>query len=75
MYYIFKTRRVIKNLSAILEEVNMTLENVVKTTIFIKNMQDYDIINNYFEHLNYTQSVRTDSQPGSSTRTAFYFRL
>ena len=43
-----ETRRVIKNLLAILEEANMTLENVVKTTIFLKNMKDYNIINSVY---------------------------
>ena len=43
-----ETRRIIKNLLAILEEANMTLENVVKTTIFLRNMKDYDIINSVY---------------------------
>ena len=43
-----ETRTVIKNLLAILKEADMTLENVVKTTIFLKNMRDYDIINSVY---------------------------
>ncbi|MEE2954442.1 MAG: RidA family protein [Bacteroidota bacterium] len=43
-----ETKRVIKNILAILDAANMNLENVVKTTIFIKDMKDYDIINNIY---------------------------
>ena len=43
-----ETRTVIKNLLAILKEADMTLENVVKTTIFLRNMRDYDIINSVY---------------------------
>jgi len=35
-----KTRRVLKNLKAVLEPYSIALENVVKTTIFLKNMNN-----------------------------------
>lgn len=40
-----ETEQVMKNLSAILSEAGMSFENVVKTTIFIKNMQQFAQIN------------------------------
>ncbi len=46
--------RVLKNLSALLEASGTTLENVIKTTVFIKDMNDFATINevyaNYFKN-------------------------
>ena len=39
------THRVMKNIEAILDAADYTLEHVVKTTIFIKNMDDFAKIN------------------------------
>ncbi|GIN58050.1 reactive intermediate/imine deaminase [Lederbergia ruris] len=47
-----QTHQVFRNLQAVLEEAGATLETVVKTTVFIKNMDDFATINevygNYF---------------------------
>ena len=40
-----ETRQVMQNMKAILESAGMTFENVVKTTIFIMNMNDFGSIN------------------------------
>ena len=40
-----ETHRVIKNIEAILEEANATLHHVVKTTIFLKSMNDFARVN------------------------------
>lgn len=40
-----QTKQVLKNLSAVLESVGSGLEHVVKTTVFLKNMADYDAMN------------------------------
>ena len=40
-----ETHRVIKNIEAILEEANATLHHVVKTTIFLKSMDDFARVN------------------------------
>jgi 2-iminobutanoate/2-iminopropanoate deaminase len=40
-----ETEQVMKNLSAILSEAGMSFDNIVKTTIFIKNMQQFAQIN------------------------------
>lgn len=40
-----ETHQVMQNMKAVLEAANMTFENVVKTTIFIMNMNDFAAIN------------------------------
>ena len=48
-----QTKQVMQNLLAILESQNVTFSNVVKSSIFIKNMNDFNEINqiyaSYFE--------------------------
>jgi 2-iminobutanoate/2-iminopropanoate deaminase len=48
-----ETKQVMENMKAVLEAANMTFENVVKTTIFLMNMGDFNKINtvysNFFE--------------------------
>ncbi len=43
-----QTARVIENLKAILEETGLTLDNVVKTTVFIKDMEEFSNINEVY---------------------------
>ena len=40
-----QTRKVLENLKNILEEAGSSLENVIKTTVFIKDMNQYAEIN------------------------------
>lgn len=40
-----QTRRAITNLSAVLEAAGSSLSNVVKTTVFIKDMNDFAALN------------------------------
>ena len=48
-----ETKQVMDNLNAIIKAAGMTFENVVKTTIFISNMNDFAIINSvYGSYLN-----------------------
>jgi len=51
-----ETDQVMKNLKVLLAEADMTFENVVKTSIFVKNMNDFSKINvvygNYFNDAN-----------------------
>ena len=48
-----ETHQVMHNLRAILEEADMNFDNVVKTTIFLKDMNDFGTVNevygNYFK--------------------------
>lgn len=43
-----ETRQVMENMKAVLEEANMTFENVVKTSIFIADMNDFTAINEVY---------------------------
>jgi 2-iminobutanoate/2-iminopropanoate deaminase len=43
-----ETRRVMKNLKAVLAEAKMDFSNVVKCTIFIKDMDDFKKINKVY---------------------------
>jgi 2-iminobutanoate/2-iminopropanoate deaminase len=43
-----ETRQVMKNLQAILEVANMTFENVVKCSIFVKDMNNFAAINGVY---------------------------
>lgn len=43
-----ETTQVMENLKAVLEAAGMTFENVVKSTIFIMNMNDFGTINTVY---------------------------
>lgn len=43
-----ETKQVMTNMKAVLESAEMTFENVVKTTIFIMNMNDFSKINSVY---------------------------
>ena len=43
-----ETRQVMKNMQAILEAASMTFENVVKCTIFVKDMNNFAAINGIY---------------------------
>ena len=40
-----QTKQALNNLKAILEAENLTLENVVKTTVLLKDMNDFNLVN------------------------------
>jgi 2-iminobutanoate/2-iminopropanoate deaminase len=42
------THRALKNIKSLIEEAGMTLSNVVKCSIFLKNMDDFSIVNNVY---------------------------
>ncbi|APJ02930.1 RidA family protein [Silvanigrella aquatica] len=46
-----QTEQVIKNMSAILETSGSSLDKVVKTTVFLKNMDDFQKMNSVYERL------------------------
>lgn len=43
-----ETKQVMGNLKAVLEAANMTFENVIKSTIFISDMNDFTAINSIY---------------------------
>jgi 2-iminobutanoate/2-iminopropanoate deaminase len=44
-----QTHQVMKNLLAVLEEAGLTFSNVVKTTIFLADMDDFSLMNEVYE--------------------------
>ena len=57
-----ETHQVMKNLEAILTEAGMTFKNVVKATIFLKNMDDFAVMNDI-----YVSYLDADSYPARET--------
>ncbi|MDR0286922.1 MAG: RidA family protein [Clostridiales bacterium] len=43
-----QTHRVFKNLEAILSEAGCTFDNIIKTTVFIRNMGDFNKVNEIY---------------------------
>ena len=43
-----ETKQVMENIKAVLEAAGMTFENVIKTSIFITNMNDFGSINSVY---------------------------
>jgi len=41
-------RQVLTNIQTILREINLDMSNVVKTTIFLKNMSDFSVVNEIY---------------------------
>ncbi|MEY4288562.1 MAG: hypothetical protein RLZZ30_650 [Bacteroidota bacterium] len=42
------THRVMKNIDALLSEAGLTLDNVVKTSIFLKDLSDFQAVNGIY---------------------------
>jgi 2-iminobutanoate/2-iminopropanoate deaminase len=58
-----QTKRVIENLKAVLEAAGSSLENVVKTTVFLKNMDDFVPMNEvYAQYFGKTAPARATVQ-------------
>lgn len=57
-----ETHQVMKNLEAILTEAGFTFKNVVKATIFLKNMDDFAVMNDI-----YASYLDADSYPARET--------
>ena len=44
-----QTHQIMKNISAILEKCGSTMESVIKTTIFLTNLQDFNTVNDIYK--------------------------
>ena len=54
-----ETEQVLKNLGAVLKAAGYTYENVVKTTVFLANMDDYATVNEiYGQYFNESKPAR-----------------
>jgi 2-iminobutanoate/2-iminopropanoate deaminase len=55
-----QTHQVFKNLQALLESAGASLETVIKATVFIKNMDDFPVINEvYGQYFNSHKPARS----------------
>lgn len=43
-----QTKQVIENIEAVLKEAGLTLQNVIKSTIFLTNMNDFQAVNEVY---------------------------
>jgi 2-iminobutanoate/2-iminopropanoate deaminase len=60
-----QTERVFTNLRAILEEAGSSLENVVKTTVFLRDLDDFAGMNEvYAKHVGSTPPARSTVEIG-----------
>jgi 2-iminobutanoate/2-iminopropanoate deaminase len=58
-----QTERVLENLKAILEAAGSSLKHVVKTTVFLKDINDFPAMNEtYARHFNTTPPARSTIQ-------------
>ncbi len=58
-----QTNQVLKNIAAILKEAGTELNNVVKTTVYLKDMNDFDEMNKaYGEHFSNNKPARATVQ-------------
>lgn len=58
-----QTHQVIQNIKAVLQEVDATLANVIKTTIFLADMNDYVVVNQvYGEYFSENPPARSTIQ-------------
>jgi 2-iminobutanoate/2-iminopropanoate deaminase len=46
-----QTKRVLNNLSLVLSDVGLSLKNIVKTTVYLKNMDDFAGMNKVYEEM------------------------
>ena len=66
-----QTRQVLKNLSAVLEAAGTSLNNVVKTTVFLADMNDFVAMNEiYGEFFNENKPARATVQAARLPRDA-----
>ena len=56
-----ETNQIINNVREVLKAANMDFTNVVKSTIFLKNMQDFNVVNKIYE------KVFDDNPPARET--------
>ena len=56
-----ETNQIINNIREVLKAAKMDFTNVVKSTIFLKNMQDFNVVNKIYE------KVFDDSPPARET--------
>jgi 2-iminobutanoate/2-iminopropanoate deaminase len=46
-----QTEQVLNNLNTVLNGINLSLQNVIKTTVYLKNMDDFKAMNSVYENM------------------------
>ncbi|WZL73008.1 RidA family protein [Clostridiaceae bacterium 35-E11] len=54
-----QTKQVMKNIQAVLEEVGISFENVIKTTCFLADMKDFAAFNKIYEEYFVSKPARS----------------
>ena len=54
-----ETRQVCRNIGAVLKEYHLWLKDVVKTTIFLKNIDNYELVNSIYKDYFILKPART----------------
>lgn len=66
-----QTRQVLANLEAVIKEAGSSMEKVVKTTVYLKNMADYSVFNDiYADFFKGLKPARATIQVASLPRDA-----
>jgi 2-iminobutanoate/2-iminopropanoate deaminase len=66
-----ETRRALENLRAVLDEAGLSFRDIVKTTIFLADLGDFDVVNRvYGEHLSAPYPARSTVQAAALPRKA-----
>lgn len=66
-----QTHQVLKNISSVLESSGCTLSNVIKSTVYLKNMSDFPEFNKiYAEYFKINPPARTTVEVSSLPRNA-----
>jgi 2-iminobutanoate/2-iminopropanoate deaminase len=66
-----ETRRALENLRAVLAEAGLGFHDIVKTTIFLADLGDFDLVNRlYGEHLSAPYPARSTVQAAALPRKA-----
>lgn len=65
-----QAKQVFTNIGAILNAANIDFNNVVKTTVFIKNMADFGIVNKIYEEYFVSKPARSCVEVSSLPKNA-----
>jgi 2-iminobutanoate/2-iminopropanoate deaminase len=65
-----QTRQVCRNIAGVLAEYNLSLKNVVKTTVYLKNMDDFNKMNNVYKDYFILKPARTTIEVSNLPKNA-----
>lgn len=66
-----QTKQVLENLTAVLKAAGLTLSNVIKTTVFLDDVNDFGVVNGIYEtYFNDSKPARSCVEVGSLPKGA-----